>query len=67
MCVICVRPFTWRKKWERSWEERTTCSKRCLGEERARRRSGGGASAGAGGGGASGAAPSLGEDGEESD
>jgi hypothetical protein len=37
MCVICVRPFTWRKAWERSWNERETCSTRCLGEARARR------------------------------
>ena len=38
MCIICVRPFTWRKAWERSWKERETCSTRCLGEARARRR-----------------------------
>jgi hypothetical protein len=29
MCVICDRPFTWRKKWERSWDEVTTCSRSC--------------------------------------
>lgn len=29
MCVVCHRPFTWRKKWERVWEEVTTCSKSC--------------------------------------
>jgi hypothetical protein len=28
-CVVCQRDFTWRKKWERSWDEVTTCSKRC--------------------------------------
>ena len=28
-CVICGRPFTWRKKWERCWDEVTTCSKSC--------------------------------------
>ena len=38
MCIICMRPFTWRKAWERSWNERETCSTRCLGEARARRR-----------------------------
>ena len=38
MCIICVRPFTWRKAWEKSWNERETCSTRCLGEARARRR-----------------------------
>ena len=29
ICVICNRPFTWRKKWERCWDEVTTCSKSC--------------------------------------
>ena len=34
-CVVCERPFTWRKKWERCWDEVTTC--RC-GEARRRPR-----------------------------
>jgi hypothetical protein len=29
VCVICSRPFNWRKKWERCWDEVTTCSKAC--------------------------------------
>ena len=29
VCVVCDRPFTWRKKWERCWDEVTTCSKSC--------------------------------------
>ncbi|KAL7532347.1 hypothetical protein ACHAXR_008605 [Thalassiosira sp. AJA248-18] len=29
VCVVCGRPFTWRKKWERVWAEVTTCSKSC--------------------------------------
>ena len=29
VCVVCNRPFTWRKKWERSWDEVTCCSKSC--------------------------------------
>ena len=29
ICVVCDRPFTWRKKWERCWDEVTTCSKSC--------------------------------------
>ena len=33
-CVVCNRPFTWRKKWESSWDEITTCSKRCNGERK---------------------------------
>lgn len=28
-CVVCNRPFTWRKKWENVWDEVTTCSKSC--------------------------------------
>ncbi|MFN3873904.1 MAG: DUF2256 domain-containing protein [Ignavibacterium sp.] len=29
ICVICHRPFTWRKKWERAWDEVKYCSERC--------------------------------------
>lgn len=29
VCVICNRPFTWRKKWENVWDDVTTCSKSC--------------------------------------
>lgn len=29
VCVTCNRPFNWRKKWERCWDEVTTCSKSC--------------------------------------
>lgn len=28
-CVVCNRPFTWRKKWEQNWDEIQTCSQRC--------------------------------------
>ncbi|MFC3095752.1 DUF2256 domain-containing protein [Alteromonas sediminis] len=28
-CVVCQRPFAWRKKWERDWENVKYCSKRC--------------------------------------
>ena len=34
VCVICNRPFTWRKKWERCWDEVTTCSKSCNNQRR---------------------------------
>jgi hypothetical protein len=33
-CVVCNRPFTWRKKWERCWDEVTTCSKGCNARRR---------------------------------
>lgn len=29
VCVICARPFTWRKKWARDWEQVKYCSERC--------------------------------------
>jgi len=34
VCVVCGRPFTWRKKWERNWDEVTTCSKSCNAKRR---------------------------------
>ncbi|CAO3450516.1 DUF2256 domain-containing protein [Azospirillum largimobile] len=30
-CPVCNRPFTWRKKWERVWEQVKYCSDRCRG------------------------------------
>ena len=38
ICVTCGRPFTWRKKWERVWDEVTTCSKSCNRQRRAKNR-----------------------------
>jgi hypothetical protein len=35
ICVVCGRPFTWRKKWERCWDEVTCCSKSCNAKRRA--------------------------------
>ena len=29
ICIVCDRPFTWRKKWERDWDEVKYCSERC--------------------------------------
>ncbi|HRD79522.1 MAG TPA: DUF2256 domain-containing protein [Saprospiraceae bacterium] len=28
-CPVCSRPFAWRKKWEKVWEEVKYCSDRC--------------------------------------
>jgi hypothetical protein len=28
-CIVCNRPFEWRKKWERCWDEVKYCSERC--------------------------------------
>lgn len=32
ICELCKRPFTWRKKWERDWQNVKYCSKRCSSE-----------------------------------
>jgi hypothetical protein len=29
ICLHCSRPFSWRKKWERSWDEVKYCSDAC--------------------------------------
>jgi len=29
ICPTCQRPFAWRKKWERDWEQVKFCSERC--------------------------------------
>lgn len=29
ICAACARPFAWRKKWERDWDEVRYCSDRC--------------------------------------
>ncbi|WP_162415811.1 DUF2256 domain-containing protein [Cyclobacterium roseum] len=29
ICPVCGRPFTWRKKWEKNWEQVLYCSDRC--------------------------------------
>jgi hypothetical protein len=29
VCVICQRPFTWRKKWEKVWDDVKYCSDKC--------------------------------------
>jgi hypothetical protein len=28
-CPVCERPFAWRKKWERHWNDVVYCSERC--------------------------------------
>ncbi|MEL6539654.1 MAG: DUF2256 domain-containing protein [Bacteroidota bacterium] len=29
VCPICQRPFSWRKKWARTWHQVLYCSERC--------------------------------------
>ncbi|WP_207919188.1 MULTISPECIES: DUF2256 domain-containing protein [Methylobacterium] len=36
-CAQCGRPFAWRKKWERVWEEVRYCSDRCRAEAKRER------------------------------
>ncbi|MBA1289415.1 DUF2256 domain-containing protein [Pseudomonas japonica] len=28
-CAACNRPFSWRKKWARCWDDVRYCSERC--------------------------------------
>ncbi|MFK7850655.1 MAG: DUF2256 domain-containing protein [Akkermansiaceae bacterium] len=30
-CVVCGRPFAWRKKWSKVWDEVKYCSEKCRG------------------------------------
>jgi hypothetical protein len=29
ICPVCQRPFEWRKKWAKCWDEVKYCSERC--------------------------------------
>ncbi|MDQ1196663.1 DUF2256 domain-containing protein [Agrobacterium sp. SORGH_AS 787] len=29
ICPVCGRPFVWRKKWAKDWENVKFCSQRC--------------------------------------
>ena len=29
ICAVCARPFAWRKKWAKVWEEVKYCSDAC--------------------------------------
>ncbi|APY00198.1 DUF2256 domain-containing protein [Lacinutrix venerupis] len=29
ICLTCLLPFTWRKKWENNWNNIKYCSKKC--------------------------------------
>ena len=33
-CLHCGRPFAWRKKWEKVWDEVKYCSDRCRSERK---------------------------------
>jgi len=38
ICVICNQSFNWRKKWEKDWDQITTCSNRCNTERKDKQR-----------------------------
>ncbi|MBA4198078.1 MAG: DUF2256 domain-containing protein [Chitinophaga sp.] len=29
LCAVCGKPFTWRKKWEKNWNDIKYCSDKC--------------------------------------
>ena len=29
VCTVCNRPFSWRKKWEKCWDDVKYCSEKC--------------------------------------
>ncbi|WP_171475704.1 DUF2256 domain-containing protein [Frigoriglobus tundricola] len=35
-CATCGRPFSWRKKWERCWDQVRHCSEACRKGQRKR-------------------------------
>tara|TARA_B110000003_G_scaffold133685_1_gene135689 strand:- start:33753 stop:33896 length:144 start_codon:yes stop_codon:yes gene_type:complete len=28
-CIVCEKPFKWRKKWKKNWELVKYCGERC--------------------------------------
>ncbi len=39
-CHACGRPFDWRKKWEKVWDEVKFCSDRCRADAKKSARAG---------------------------
>ena len=37
ICPVCDRQFTWRKKWEKTWNEVRFCSQKCRSQKNASR------------------------------
>ena len=29
ICIVCEKPFNWRKKWAKDWDQVKYCSERC--------------------------------------
>ncbi|MFT7139992.1 MAG: hypothetical protein ACI9B8_002414, partial [Sulfitobacter sp.] len=36
VCLICERPFSWRKKWAKDWDQVLYCSQRCRQNQQAK-------------------------------
>ncbi|MFP4314202.1 MAG: DUF2256 domain-containing protein [Alphaproteobacteria bacterium] len=34
ICPVCERQFSWRKKWDKNWEQIVYCSERCRREKK---------------------------------
>jgi len=34
VCPVCQRPFNWRKKWEKNWDNVKYCSAKCKGQRK---------------------------------
>ncbi|WP_406853432.1 DUF2256 domain-containing protein [Brevundimonas sp. BH3] len=34
-CPVCMRPFSWRKKWQKDWPNVVYCSARCASRKSA--------------------------------
>ncbi|MCL3882435.1 DUF2256 domain-containing protein [Marivita sp. GX14005] len=34
ICATCARPFAWRRKWSKVWDEVRYCSDRCRRERK---------------------------------
>ncbi len=37
ICPVCNRPFNWRKKWAKNWDNVRYCSERCRRNNRSER------------------------------
>ena len=33
ICTICEKPFTWRKKWSKNWDNVKYCSSKCKSQK----------------------------------
>jgi hypothetical protein len=33
ICIVCNKPFMWRKKWKKVWDDVKYCSDKCRGQK----------------------------------